>query len=533
MHPLHDTSRWSKMLFGIAKHLHSLEVFMKTLRFWLAGLGVLAFSSICQAQDDVAILLRRVPESADAILIVRLKALLDSPRGQQENWSQKYELGYLNGAVRIPPTVKTFLMASEIQTNESMPATTYGVALLNSRKRISIPGLAIKEGGHVLTVADTPVVLTSRNSFLVELAPGFVGAMTPPNRKELARWMRFAMSDRDPVISRYLSNAMSTGRGAQIQLAVDLRDFIDPKAVEPWVKRCKKLQGNQSTFDPLVELVKGMKGIRFTARVQDSTTGIVYLDFSKSVEDRAGYVRDLFMESLDTLGIAIDEFRDCECRTESEGRTVVLKAELADATLREIMSLIQMPSVQMDPEETKSATMPSTANKPDLATTTRYFNAVQQLLDDLRKKAKKTDDYKKTAHWHETYAKRIFELPRQGVDEEMLKYGATVASDLYALAGSLRGVPLKVDMLEGQKYYYSYQPITLYNRRAGLGWNYYLPTSAYVDTNIPEITEKQQEAIDQGEGDRDQVWKTIDQARYSIRRRMSEKFKTDFGQTNK
>jgi hypothetical protein len=502
---------------------------MKTLHGWLAGLGLLVVSSICQAQDDVAILLRRVPESADAILVVRLKALLDSPRGKQDNWSQKYELGYLNGAVRIPPTVKTLLMASDIQTHESIPATTYGVALLNSRKRISMSGLAIQEGGQVLTVADTPVVLTSRNSFIVELAPGFVGAMTPPNRKELARWMRFAMSNRDPIISPYLSNAMSAGRGAQIQLAVDLREFIDPKAVEPWLKRSKKLQGSQATFDPLIDLIKGMKGIRFTARVQDTTTGIVYLDFSKSVEDRAGYLRDLFMESLDTLGIPIDEFRDCECRTESEGRTVVLKAELADATLREIMSLIQMPSVQMDAEEIKSPTIASPGNKPDLAATTRYFNAVQQLLDDLRKKAKKADDYNKTAHWHETYAKRIFELPRQGVDGEMVQYGATVASQLHALAGSLRGVPVKVDMLEGQKYYYA--PLTLYNRRALWGWCCYLPTSDYADTNIPEMTDKQREAVAQGEGDRDQVWKTLDQERYRIRRRMSEKFKTDFGQS--
>src|SRR5713101_8606766 len=108
---------------------------MKTLRSGMALSLLLALASTGQAQDDVGILLRRVPESADALLIVRLKALLDSPRGQQENWSEKYQLGYLNGAVRIPATVKTLLLASDIQTHESIPSTTYGVALLNSRKR--------------------------------------------------------------------------------------------------------------------------------------------------------------------------------------------------------------------------------------------------------------------------------------------------------------------------------------------------------------------------------------------------------------
>jgi len=81
---------------------------MKKFRCWLALSLPLILASTCGAQDDLTILLRRVPETADALLIVRLQALLDSPRGQQENWSEKYQLGYLNGAVRIPPVVKDY-----------------------------------------------------------------------------------------------------------------------------------------------------------------------------------------------------------------------------------------------------------------------------------------------------------------------------------------------------------------------------------------------------------------------------------------
>ena len=144
---------------------------MKKFRCWLALSLPLILASTCGAQDDLTILLRRVPETADALLIVRLQALLDSPRGQQENWSEKYQLGYLNGAVRIPPVVKSMLMATDIQTNESAMATVYGVALLKSKKRLSMELLAANEGGEVVTVANRPVVLTSRNSFIVELAP--------------------------------------------------------------------------------------------------------------------------------------------------------------------------------------------------------------------------------------------------------------------------------------------------------------------------------------------------------------------------
>src|SRR6266849_11191960 len=96
---------------------------MKTLRSGMALWLLLALASTGQAQqDDVRILLRRVPESADALLIVRLKALLDSPRGQQENWSEKYQLGYLNGAVRIPPSIKSYCWRAKfIPTHRNTP----------------------------------------------------------------------------------------------------------------------------------------------------------------------------------------------------------------------------------------------------------------------------------------------------------------------------------------------------------------------------------------------------------------------------
>jgi len=496
---------------------------MKKLQWFILSLPLI-WASTCQAQDDSAILLRRVPEKADAILIVRLQALLESHRGQQENWSKKYQAGYLNGAVRIPPTVKTMLMATDVQTNESAGAAVYGVALLKSKKRLSPEGLASKEGGEVVTVANHPVVLTSRNSFIVELAPGFVGAVTPPNRKELARWMRFAMTDHDSVVSSYLRNAVTAAQGAQIQMAVDLKDMVDPKAVHLWLKNSKKLEGSQSSYEPLCELVKGMRGIRFAAHIRNKTMGEVSLDFSDSVENRADAVKELFLESLDEMGAAIDEFRDSKIRTEANGKTVVLKAELNDATLRKILSLIQMPSIPATPgdDQVPPTYSPGGSVKIELEATERYYNAIQQLLEDLRNKLKKADDYDKTALWHETYARRIAQLARQGVDKEMIQYGVTVSSQLWALANSLRGVPVKVDLLEGEKYYYA--PFTIFNR-----FSRFNSQLNYLDTNIPEKTAKQREAVAQGESERQQIWKTLDQEKHRVRQRMSEKFKTDFG----
>ncbi len=494
---------------------------MKKCHRWIALLLPFFLAPACQAQEDVAIVLRRVPEWANALTVVRLQMLLESPRGIREDWATQYELGYLSGAVRIPPSVKTMALATRFQANDSMDSTTVGIALLNKKRRLSLEDLASREGGEIETVANHPAVLTSRHSYVVELAPGLMGAMQPANRQELARWIRFADRNRDPVLSPYLRNAASAGRGAPIQMAIDLEDIVDPKAVHLWLPNCKILKGNKGPCDALEELIKGLKGARFTARVEEKTTGEVRLDFSNPVGSHADYIKDLFLESLDEIGAALDDFRNCQVRTEADGKTVVLKTELSDDELMLIMSLIQIPSTNADPEGPKSP-----GAKADPVATERYFQAVQRLLDNLQKKTKKAEDYVKTAVWHETYAKRINQLPRQGVDQEMLQYGASVASKLWALANSLRGVPLKLDLLESQKYVYT--PPTIYFGFRRRPFNSYLPAPAYTDTNVPEMAAQQAEAVAKGESDRDKIWKTLDQEKYRIRRRMREKYNTLF-----
>jgi hypothetical protein len=375
------------------------------------------------------------------------------------------------------------------------------------------------------------VVLTSRRSYVVELETGLMGAMYPANHQELARWIRFADRNQNLVLSPYLLNSVSAARGAPIQMALDLEDIVDPKAVHLWVSNSPVLKGKKERSEALEELVKGLRGVRFTARVEENTTTDVRLDFSKPVGSQADYLKDLFLEALDDIGAALDSFRNCRVRTEADEKTVVLKTELSNEELRFIMSLIQVPSTDPEPESATPGNSSPGAQSPgktigakaDPLATQRYFDAVQRLVSDLQKKNKKAEDYVKTAVWHETYARKINEFPRQGVDEEMLQYGASVSNKLWALANSLRGVPLKVNLLESQKYVYT--PPTIYIR---IGRGPAPPVPTYTDTNVPEMTAKQKEAVARDESDRNEIWKSLDQEKYRIHRRMTEKYGSVF-----
>jgi hypothetical protein len=501
---------------------------MKRRYCWIALLLPLLFTPICQAQEDVALLLRWVPDWANALTVVRLKALLESPRGQREAWAAKYEVGYLDGALRIPPSVKTMVIATQFHVEESATAATVGVALLNKNKKLAFQNLASREGGEIETVANRSAVLTSRHSYVVEFEPGLMGVMHPANRQDLVRWIRFADRNQNLVLSPYLRNAVNSARGAPIQLAIDLEDIVDPKAVHLWVPHCKVLKGEKGPCEAVEELVKSLKGARFTARVDEKTTAEVRLDFAKPVGSHADHIKDLFLEALDEIGAALDDFRNCKVRTEDDDKTVVLKTELSNKELRLILSLIQIPASDPEPEAVAApspgAEKPGKSSGANPAATQAYYDAVQRLLNDLQKKAKKAEDYVKTAVWHETYARKINELPRRGVDQEMIQYGGSVSSKLWALANSLRGVPLKVDLLQSQMYYYTPPTIYLGRRRGGL--NFTTPT--YTETNIPEMAAHQRDAVAQGESDREKIWKSLDQEKYRIRRRMVEKYGTSF-----
>lgn len=67
------------------------------------------------AQDRATELLRFVPDDANAIAIVRLQELVDSPVGRDEDWQTSRTANYLEGSVTLPPWVTTLVRASHVR----------------------------------------------------------------------------------------------------------------------------------------------------------------------------------------------------------------------------------------------------------------------------------------------------------------------------------------------------------------------------------------------------------------------------------
>ena len=81
-------------------------------RFVLPVLGVLLATTGHLVADTFQDLLKRVPEQANALLLLDVEAIHNSAHGRRENFASNHENDYLNGVTAIPPTVSKLVVAS-------------------------------------------------------------------------------------------------------------------------------------------------------------------------------------------------------------------------------------------------------------------------------------------------------------------------------------------------------------------------------------------------------------------------------------
>jgi hypothetical protein len=475
--------------------------------------------------DDLADSLRKIPETANAVAVINVDALYKSPRSLREGWAKKQEIA---DSVHMPNSISLLVLGYHIDQGSADDSWRIGVASL--KKPIPMETIALKEKGQVETVAGQPAVLAPRNCYFVGMGPTTVAVTYPANRQRTARWLHFAKSSSKPALSSYLQEAVNSDRLSHIIIAFDMQEIVDPQRGLAWLKSTKTVANQSpSSINDIHKLLVQLRGIRISVRVFDqSIVTKVHLDFAESPKEYSKVFKSLFADGLEDFGMALDDVRNCQVQV--SGNTVTLQTNLSDDSLARVMSLLLIPHSDTDPEEGAGV-----AEDPALVASRRYYRAVKQSIEDLKKKYKTANDYYATATWHGSYAKKIDQLPTRNVDKELVQFGAGVAGTLRALASSLRGVPNNVNVLESQKAFQYYQP-PVTPIWMGMGgprsWGVSVPPVQYQD-NFDEIRARQMEVIQQGAAEREKLWQAIDGELPVIRQKLTEKFKVDFDEPAK
>ena len=401
-------------------------------------LGVISLLASSQASANYYDLLRRVPESANTIILIDVERMLMSPIAMKKKWREK---GNSEGvALHFPINAVRYMLASKLDFVGNFEDQG-DIALIETPEGVSLPYLAKTEGGYLDTIEGHEVAFSPRNAFFVPFKPNLLGVSFPANRQELGRWLRSLRRLDQPQVSEYLQQAVKVAHGKDhMVIAMDLADLLTPRMVRDRLRRAESLAGKSVDLDTLTRVLTSAKGVTMTMEATDRLNGKVRLDLGESAAPIKDVAKALMIEVLEKNDMLLDEMRDW--RLLLEANAISLEGRLTSKGLRTLTELIPFPA---DTVELKQASSRPTESSPGPASTSsstgsardakvtaskKYFQRISQRLHDLRTEVKGAEKAKFAQKMLNDAALEIDRLPVLNVDEEILAYGAGVSSSL-------------------------------------------------------------------------------------------------------
>jgi len=492
--------------------------------------GALAVSGMCLASplvaQDAANLAGYLPDDINAVAVVRVKETLSSPKAIKENWAEVAEANFLKGDSNIPTWVDTLVIGYLVRPATSEQVWASGIA--SAPKDITVESLIRKNESSLENLADYQAFRGSNNSLVFGISPGVLAFRRPAMRQETARWAGQIRLNKTGNITPFLKEV--TEEKGQILFAVDLRDAFHRDLVRPHLDSGVVSAYSESQRDRLATLIAGIQDVTLSIQVGETMSARVLFEFSEDVSGLGEAVKLVFNDILDQTGAAIEEFAQATVQT--NGKYATLSTPFSETSLRQVLSLITIsPGSNQPPGAIVAGNNSSNTQESALQADRTYFQAVDKMLNDLERSSRRSNNAGRIAVWHENFARRIDELPTQGVSPELTRFGADVSSKLRALSRSLQGQMVTVNAEQGTLTYdMQFQPgWASMNVWGGIGYG---QPSYQVSSNLQQVRERQAAAISAGSDQRLQIWGMITDARGEALRQMVQKYGADFTSTS-
>lgn len=408
----------------------------KSQRVWSVMLGaavVLVVAGPVAAQFRE--LAARVPNTANALVLLNVEKILQSPKAVAEGWKEKFDKAFEAGLTRMPPKTVRFVIASQIDFESMKPRWEAAVADFAAVPSMEV--IANAREGTQDKIGAVPAIVLPTDAFVLHLAEKTLGAISPANRQEATRWIRQLSDPQSAKLSQYLQKGASYSdtAGTEIIMVLDLDGVFPPDRVLKYLKGKKALDASAGDRDELAKLIADMQGLRVGIRIGEKLSGKVTLDFDGETAKAEPFLKGIVLEALADAGMRIE---DLDAWTpEAKGTTFSLSGELTSSGLRKLLSIAEAPASGEPAENAPpaKASTPEPASPGDLAanqgkSTLRYFQSVTKFLGDLKGDMRDMKTMGQSAVWCDKYARKIEKLPMLGVDPDMLDYGKFVATSL-------------------------------------------------------------------------------------------------------
>jgi hypothetical protein len=475
------------------------------------------------AGQDFDPLLRKIPESANALVLIDVEQTLASELAQKEGWGEKLELAYVNRPVFLPPEASKLAIAGALQPTADF-TRLWELGVMQLSEPLSMRSIARSEGGYVDTIAGNEAAWTPSDAYFVAFADNELGVLFPAERQFVSRWVNFAKKNAAVELSPYLTEASRlTNEQVQILLAIDLADVVQPHQARERIEDSPVLQKAKVEPEQASKILATLRGATLRIAVGQTAQAQLRIDFGTDISALKDVAKDLVLSVLDDFGANVEDM--ATWKIDVKPTAIHMEGPLSQDGLRRVFSVIELPTTKFSSlKDTGGAGegAEETSESQIRESSLTYYRSVDVLLKDLQRDLKGN---KASAAIMERYAKKIDRMPILHVDPQLLDYGAKLANTLRTMALTKRqgGVAYGVDTagMGGGGYanysvsygYGGREVGDLYGgARASASDRAAIKASAMADANYARV-----------EG-----FKGIDDATADIRRKMTEKYQVEF-----
>ena len=206
---------------------------MNHARFRLAFPGLLSGLMLLVATGPAGAnyyeLLRRVPESANTLIMIDVERMLMSPIAMKEKWRDKANSAE-GQMLHFPINSQRYMLASKLDFIGDFD-DLWDIALIETSEPVSLPYLAKSEGGYstpwrARRSPSRPATPSSSRS-----SPRSWASRSRPTGRTWAAGLRSLKGHEKPQVSDYLQNAVTLAHGKDhMVVAMDLGDLLTSRA---------------------------------------------------------------------------------------------------------------------------------------------------------------------------------------------------------------------------------------------------------------------------------------------------------------
>ena len=393
-------------------------------------------------------MLKRLPEHANALMLVDVDGLFASALGRRERWRENAG-NRPTGVLGVSGDASKFVVAASIDLQTAQERWKLGMIQTHAAPP-PLSTLAAREGGYVEQLQTQNVAWTPRDFYLMSFPENVLGFAVPADRQLMADWLRSTLIKPRTFPPGWADKAIfRADAGVPIVLALNLANTVSPKGAAQWLKTVNtdEVKRNEINFQMLGSSLAGVKFAFLQIEVTETIRATVQIEFDNSLSFLKPVARDVVFAALEDYGTNVDDLR--KWSFDVGNNTITMSGALTEDSVRRVLTLISaprlsgsypsagsVPPIDVAGSQAQPAGPAREPSKNDaLAATQKYFHAVVDIIQSL--KSQNPQSTRTSRVWYDRAAKEIENLPLLLVDNDLLDWGAKTAITLREMSSGI------------------------------------------------------------------------------------------------